>query len=318
MHGDFVDERKSSTWDDFVGALAEFETDWVFRGQMDARWELRTTLERYTPSEPKRSKAERYLLEEFKRRAHTYLGSNLIPTEDSEWLALMQHYGAPTRLLDTTRSPFVAAYFAVEDVIDGSEACAVWGVHRSWCIRAAGAVKVASAPADLRRVLESEFAPPLEIIAGVAQVQTTAEKWFETAVRMVWPFEPYRLTERLSIQQGEFLVPGDVDISFMDNLRALGDLKNSVVKFVIDLNERGRALEQLRLVNITRASLFPGLEGYTQSFRQMLIREPDESRKRRYAIGGLKRARRSGWPNSVERASDQEPQSGDSREKGGA
>ena len=33
-----------------------------------------------------------------------------------EWLALMQHYGAPTRLLDFTRSPYVACFFALEEL----------------------------------------------------------------------------------------------------------------------------------------------------------------------------------------------------------
>ena len=40
----------------------------------------------------------------------------MVPANRLEWLALMQHYGTPTRLLDFTRSPYVACYFALEEL----------------------------------------------------------------------------------------------------------------------------------------------------------------------------------------------------------
>jgi hypothetical protein len=106
----------------------------------DSRWELKTSLERHTPAEMKPSDAEIRRLHEFKRRAHTYLQPQHIPAEDNagEWLALMQHFGAPTRLLDVTESPYVAVYFAIEEAGQGVEACAVWAINRIWCLEAAG------------------------------------------------------------------------------------------------------------------------------------------------------------------------------------
>lgn len=58
--------------------------------------------------------AEEYLLSQFKNAAHHFAEASTMPANTLEWLALMQHYGAPTRLLDFTRSPYVACFFALE------------------------------------------------------------------------------------------------------------------------------------------------------------------------------------------------------------
>src|SRR5262245_4517680 len=110
-----VNTRNMRSWDDLVTALDKLGPGWLFRGHGDADWPLQHSLERHTPANMKCSEAESLLVEEFTRRAHNYLEAHQIPAGHGEWLALMQHFGAPTRLVDVTLSPFVAAYFAVED-----------------------------------------------------------------------------------------------------------------------------------------------------------------------------------------------------------
>ena len=95
------------------------QTRWIFRGQKERNWNLRTSLERCFERqhiEPRAmEEVERDLIREFKRTYHNYATQVPVDSAILEWLSLMQHHGAPTRLLDFSYSIYVAAYFALEE-----------------------------------------------------------------------------------------------------------------------------------------------------------------------------------------------------------
>lgn len=95
-------------------------SQWIFRGQRDANWGLQTKLERVCRrfGSAKYLEAEQHILRQFQRRLHHYRSDVPALDDTLEWFALMQHHGALTRLLDWTKSPYVAAYFAIEDCAD--------------------------------------------------------------------------------------------------------------------------------------------------------------------------------------------------------
>src|SRR4026209_85575 len=108
-----------TSWPQFVTIIEKLSgfRNWAFRGQGDAKWPLRSALSRHIIVSKVCRDAwplqEERIRRIFERKSHLHLTRP--PGDDElEWLALMQHHGAPTRLLDFTWSPYVAAFFALE------------------------------------------------------------------------------------------------------------------------------------------------------------------------------------------------------------
>ena len=97
----------------------------VYRGVSNASYDLVPKIGRPgTHLKRPLEKAERSMFELFRNRSLPFL--SYTPRSQWEWLGLMQHHGAPTRLLDWSRNPLVAAYFSVETDGTNDSAVYVW------------------------------------------------------------------------------------------------------------------------------------------------------------------------------------------------
>lgn len=92
---------------------------------------------------------------------------------------------------------------------------------------------------------------------------------------LVYPLNPERLNPRLSIQQGLFLAAGNLTKSFEDNFESLQEDadRDYVWQIIIDISKfdvKKEILRNLYRMNVTRAALFPGLDGFAESLKPML------------------------------------------------
>src|SRR3989344_831894 len=246
----------------------------VFRGEPeDHKTALTTTLDRFLKYIPvNKFVIEPYLLEEFQRRYGNY--SQIKPEQYNrvEWWSFMQHYGGPTRLLDWTYSFYVAVFFALENLDKINNKAVVWALDADW----------------LEDVLDygehGNLKAALAKDPHMSKIKTFCE--FD-GKQMILRMTPSVLHERLSVQQGCFLMSGSPKVTFMQNLRKCSkkkDLKKYLFKFTFPKGpkERKEILRDLFRMNISRASLFPGLDGYAASFKTSTFSEPKLLEKRAF------------------------------------
>ena len=152
----------------------------------------------------------------------------------------MQHHGAPTRLIDFTWSPYVAAFFALERTLhDG----VVWAMNPA-------RVDSSRAPAPVRTD---------------PRVKGNFQRYFlKGNRRFIWMGEPYTMNRRLIAQSGTFAVPGVLDVAIEDTLKD-ADQENILAKCVLTHGVREVGMRELYRMNITYATLFPDLDGLAKS-----------------------------------------------------
>lgn len=253
--------KEISTWEQLVNTESELDTpeeEWAFRGQSHADWNLQTSLDRTcddfnVAGTQARFLEDRYFVD-FKRFYSIYAPESR-PAEDDtlEWLSLLRHYGGPSRLLDFTFSFFIATYFALERAKKKS---AVWAVSKTWLTRIGQNLMEEIGGKDLQEAWGQRKGSAFETIF-----------WKQDPPRrFVYPTSPYRINERLAAQQGLFLCPADVGTTFEENLFSMQGSDTKVRKIILEGGEaRKMLLLKLHRAGISRATLFPGLDGYAQS-----------------------------------------------------
>ncbi|SNS88766.1 FRG domain-containing protein [Noviherbaspirillum humi] len=246
-----MEELRVSSWNEFVDVTAELD-GWAFRGQQDARWELKTSLSRYfnafIPDPATWRIREERAIRIFRRKAHNYLAKTAMLHTDLRCLALMQHHGAPTRLLDFTKSAFVAAFFALESA-EGDAAVFALNTLRMWD----------AVPANNPLLTRQEIDPA---------VPGNFERYFlPNQNPVLWIGEPNEMDERLAAQSGTMVIPGVLDRSLPEILQEYRDSATLIKKIVIPRAIREPAMKALYRMNITNATLFPDLDGLARSLR---------------------------------------------------
>lgn len=233
-----------------------------YRGQTNAGWGLETSFLRMTRHLAKQReeaiRLEDAAREEFSSKAHLFIDpGNMAKVKTRPcWWALMQHHGAPTRLLDWTASPYVAAYFATQQ--DGSDDDgAVWCFcHRR--LHSAFVKEYGSEPPDLTRTEDED--PAVEHLHEAlrdpdapASVVPLAFKFFSSA-RMAE--QQGRFTMCLRVHQDHVCIAARVPPTHLK-------------KIIIPQTIKPDFLAELRRMNITAAALFPGVDGLGRSIAEL-------------------------------------------------
>jgi hypothetical protein len=218
-----------SSWEDYKSLISTnlhpVRDRFLFRGQSDTTWTLRTTFERTFAETPedKREEILQKLLESFRRECEHYPEYRDLVKQEVLCLALAQHHGLPTPLLDWTESPYTAAYFAFQGHLerdgDPEKCVAIWVLNRT-----------------VERCWSGKN--------GVSLI--SPDTWNN---------------ERLRRQSGWFTYAQMPFSSLEEYVCQMKNVGNALRKFILPAGEAKKALSDLDLMGISARHLFADLAG---------------------------------------------------------
>jgi hypothetical protein len=218
--------------------LRLFRSRYAFRGSSDASASLVSGLVRLGGD----VELERQLMRAFRK----YARQDAVPHDTEwDWLALGQHHGLPTRLLDWTYSPYVALHFATHNVARYDRDGVVWMVDY---VKAHERL-----PARLRETLGAEGAQVFttELLAEVSPELHDLDDEGDGFVLFV---EPPSFDARIVNQYALFCVLSPFDFRLEDLAR----------RIVIPAALKWEIRDKLDQANVTERVLFPGLDGISR------------------------------------------------------
>lgn len=235
-------ELYESSWNPI---LQRFRSDFVYRGLGVGDWGLTTSLMRLGGNF---RELESHLLRNFRKYATK---ARLRDESEWTWLAMAQHHGLPTRMLDWTYSPYVALHFATADELLYDSDGIVWCVNY---------VKLhEKLPAKLKRVLRQERSNAFtsQMLQRAADSLTSLERLARK--EFVLFYEPPSLDDRIVNQFSIFSMMSSPEAQFGEFIERAG--KDVVRRIVIPAKLKWEIRDKLDQANITERVLFPGLDG---------------------------------------------------------
>lgn len=227
--------------------LQRHRSTFAFRGMIDAAADLRTSLLRLGGPT---NRLEGHLLRNFRK----YGERERVPEGSVwNWLAVAQHHGLPTRLLDWTYSPYVAMHFVTDDV----ESFGIDGVI--WCIDYDRTNRLL--PEVLKQQLHEEgsFVFTAEMLARAAGSLHEFDALNPEAFLLF--FEPPSLDNRIVNQFALFTLLSSPKARLDSWLERLPD---AAKRIVIPAGLKWEIRDKLDQANINERVLFPGLEGLSR------------------------------------------------------
>lgn len=244
------------TWQELVFELSRFHNSlWIFRGVGNEKYDLTPKIGRPKTISVMHGIEKKFDLLELERRIFKQFRARAVPhvrgnPSDWELLVIAQHHGLPTRLLDWTRNPYAAAFFAMTDSgnkdyeeVDPLHDSDLIDVDRSTLTGATG--KSSRFVRDNCAVIYAWYAPT------VLDTKKTPCP-FNGYKQQVMLLNPPHIDQRIIAQDGVFTV-------FHDPKTPLEKAKTR--RILIQKEDRVFFLKRLFRMGIHHASLFPDLDG---------------------------------------------------------